>query len=258
MPFCRKKHDFVLTFELQLCLNPVIGFKEVQMKQKVKEWEESRRLRKEGCSVKEIAFKVGVSPGSVSIWVRDIVLTEEQKQKLSDRNPLYNRQLNGSETKRVEAANIRKRYQEEGRMLARNRDKDFLLICSLYWGEGTKARNMIGMTNCDPDMLKFFVSFLKNTFRCEERRFSVRVAAHTTNGLTIDEINHYWLDKLGLPKECLRTFTSKTKYYGTGGVRKNYHPYGCCCVRYNDTRIVQIIYGGIQEIFGIERPEWLR
>ncbi|MFN0154400.1 MAG: hypothetical protein ACKVUT_08475 [Gaiella sp.] len=34
-------------------------------------------------------------------------------------------------------------------------------------------------------------------------------------------------------------------------------PYGTCRLRIHSTQIVQAIYGGIQEIGGFERPEWL-
>lgn len=227
------------------------------MKQKIREWEEARRLRENGCSVKEIANKVGVSRGSVSLWVRDIVLTSEQKQVLLERNPIFNIQMVGSHTNRTKAIIHRKEWQEEGRRLVRSGSRDFLLLCALYWAEGSKNKNVVTMTNSDIDMLRFFVSSLKGILGCVDEKISVRVAAHTTNGLTIDEINHYWTDNLGLPIECLRKFISKTKYYGENTVRKNYHPYGCCAVTYCETRVVQIIFGGIQEIFGIEKKEWM-
>lgn len=46
------------------------------------EKERVRELRRTGASVKSIAEKVGVSQSSVSVWVRDIPLTDEQKRKL--------------------------------------------------------------------------------------------------------------------------------------------------------------------------------
>jgi len=44
----------------------------------------ARKLRKEGESVGKISKILQVSKGSVSLWVRDIELTEEQKEKLKD------------------------------------------------------------------------------------------------------------------------------------------------------------------------------
>jgi transposase len=45
---------------------------------KTRERELARQLRREdGASIKDIAFRVGVSKSSVSLWVRDIQLTPE-------------------------------------------------------------------------------------------------------------------------------------------------------------------------------------
>jgi len=53
---------------------------------KTAERAEARRLRKEeGRSVKELAGLLGVSPSSISLWVRDIDLTDEQREALRHR-----------------------------------------------------------------------------------------------------------------------------------------------------------------------------
>ena len=39
--------------------------------------------------------------------------------------------------------------------------------------------------------------------------------------------------------------------------RRDMLPYGTCKLTVHRTRIVQTIYGGIQEYGGFERPEWL-
>ncbi len=45
--------------------------------------EEARRLRSEqGMAITDICKRLGVAKSSVSVWVRDIVLNEEQKEAL--------------------------------------------------------------------------------------------------------------------------------------------------------------------------------
>jgi hypothetical protein len=39
--------------------------------------------------------------------------------------------------------------------------------------------------------------------------------------------------------------------------RRNKLPYGTCKLVVSDVRVVQAIYGGIQELAGIERPQWV-
>jgi len=50
---------------------------------KVEEKKLARELRKQGWSLNEIRQKLKVAKSSVSLWVRDIELTEKQRQKLS-------------------------------------------------------------------------------------------------------------------------------------------------------------------------------
>jgi predicted transcriptional regulator len=55
---------------------------------KTKERSQARKLRAErGYSIKQIAALLRLSTSSVSLWVRDIELTEEQHQALRERNP---------------------------------------------------------------------------------------------------------------------------------------------------------------------------
>ncbi len=51
---------------------------------KSKEHDEARSLRTSGLSLNAIRQRVGVSKSSVSKWVRDIELTEEQIRQLQD------------------------------------------------------------------------------------------------------------------------------------------------------------------------------
>ncbi len=57
---------------------------------KLAQREAARKMREEGASIKEIAAKLGVSPGSASIWVRDIKLSEEQRAALAARTAQSN------------------------------------------------------------------------------------------------------------------------------------------------------------------------
>jgi len=60
---------------------------------KTEERQLARRLRAEqGLAVREIARIVGVSVGSVSLWVRDVPLSAEQEAVLAARNPVRNGQ----------------------------------------------------------------------------------------------------------------------------------------------------------------------
>jgi transposase-like protein len=228
---------------------------------KGKEREEAIRLRKEdGISVGEIARRVGVSKGTASRWLRSVELTEEQKQILADRG------MNGSSIgqqkcailKKTQAMEKRQQYQNIGREKIRNGiEVEYQLFCSLYWAEGNKSRDTAGMTNTDVAMLKFFVDGMKKHFGCKDEDFMIRVMAHLNNGIGVEQIHSYWLKELGLPESCLRKFTLKSKYYPEQNKKHKRHVYGGCSVSVCSVEIIQKIYGSIQEIYTIDRPEWL-
>ena len=126
----------------------------------------------------------------------------------------------------------------------------------IYWGEGSKRRNSAQLTNSDPDMLSCFVTFLQRCYAVPPEKFCLSVNCYVNNGLTLDEIESYWLDRLGLPPTCLRAATVN-KPSGASQLKRNTLLYGTARVSVHSTFVVQSIYGAIQEYAGIDRPEWL-
>jgi transcriptional regulator with XRE-family HTH domain len=227
-------------------------------KVKTRERDIARRLRSEhGLPINEIARRVSVSKSSVSIWVRDIELTPQQEEALRAKNPAYNRQLSGWRQNAAKHRAKRVAAQESGRTLARRSEPLHLAGCMLYWAEGSKRRNQLCFSNSDPEMVRFFVAFLKTYF--DVRDTDIRITSH----LFADHIEHqreveqFWLNEAGLPCESLRK--SVVNVYSRSSKRKriNKLPYGTCQVVVSRTWILQSILGSIQEYAGFERPEWL-
>lgn len=126
----------------------------------------------------------------------------------------------------------------------------------LYWGEGTKNRNSLKMVNSDPDMLAFFLRFLRECLQVPDEDITVEIVCYLGNGLTLDEIEGYWLDQFDLPQACMRKSIvniQPTSSQQRG--RKLY--YGVCKLCVHNTRLVQHVFGAIQEYAGIDKPEWL-
>ena len=126
----------------------------------------------------------------------------------------------------------------------------------LHWGEGSKKRNTVCFVNSDVDMMRVFVRFLRECYGVESEVLCFSVNCFLGNGLTLEEIEGFWLRSLDLPESCLRKATvnrpssasrrtGRTLLYGTG--RLVLH----------STAVAQSIYGAIQEYGGFDRPEWL-
>jgi hypothetical protein len=207
--------------------------------------------------VKEIARRLSVSVSSVSLWVREVQLTTEQEAALAARNPIRNGQLRGTRNNSVRCRSIRGEAQEHGRALARTATPGFVAGCMLYWAEGAKRRNTAVLTNSDADLVDCFLRFLRECYAITDDRVTLSVNCFLGNGLTLDEIEHWWLARLDLPAYCLRAAAVNRLSTASKRLKGHILPYGTARLSVHSTFIVQSIYGGIQELAVIERPEWL-
>ncbi|MGZ4315151.1 MAG: helix-turn-helix domain-containing protein [Gaiellaceae bacterium] len=213
--------------------------------------------RQEGAPIKEIARRVGVAPSSVSRWVRDIELTAAQERELLRRNPAYNRQLSGTAKQAANRRAERIAYQEAGRRLALQGDRCHVAGCMLYWAEGEKDRNTLRFYNSDPEMVRFFVVFLKKYFDLQDEEIKITCNLFADHIQRRHEIEQFWLDVAQLSKCSL--CKSYVNVYSRHSKRKrtNRLPYGTVRVTVCRTRVVQGIFGSIQEYAGFERDAWL-
>jgi hypothetical protein len=225
---------------------------------KTRERELARELRRcEGASIKDIARRVGVSVASVSVWVRDIELTPDQHAALQLRNVAYNRQMSGTWKQAANRRAERVSYQDEGRELARGGDPLYVAGCMLFWAEGGKHRNTLRFTNSDPEMVRFFVAFLRTCFQIDDEQIRLTCNLFADHLERQREIERFWLQTAGLPDTCLCKSSVNVYSKYSQKKRRNKLPYGTCRVAVSRTRIVQSIYGGIQEIGGFTREAWL-
>lgn len=202
--------------------------------------------------MKEIAALVDAAQSSVSTWVRDISLTSEQRTALMRRAGAAR-----GRSHRERCRKQRQRSQSEGAAHAKRGDAGHVAGCMLYWAEGGKSRNNVMFVNSDPDMVRYFVDFLRPYYHVADEAFRIDCnlfADHIERQHTIEA---FWLDTMRLPGSCLRKSTVNVYSKYTEKKRKNRLPYGTVRVCVHSTAVVQSIYGAIQEYGGFDRPEWL-
>ena len=222
------------------------------------EREQARRLRREdGRSIKEIARILCVSTSSVSLWVRDIELTLEQHAELQARNGLHYRQRRARVAMIAKARARRASAQAEGRERATRADRLYVAGCMLYWAEGSRTRNQIVFTNSDPEMIRFFVRFLRASFQIEPHRVRVTCNLFADHEDRQREIEEFWLRTAALTRAslCKSTVNHYSRY--SQKKRRNKLLYGTCRIVVNSAEIAQTICGSIQELAGFDRPEWI-
>lgn len=227
---------------------------------KLPEQQLARELRHGGMPYKRIASSLGVSPASVHGWTKDIELTDEQKAfnlrgPRGPQNPEVVRRRAETWAARCRAARLAS--QEDGRRAAREGEPLHHAGCMLYWAEGTKGRHAVSFTNSDPRMLVLFRRFLTEAMAIGREEILLAINVYTNNGLTIDEIERYWLELLDLPATSARKHMTNHMPTSSSGRARNKLPYGVCSLRVHSTWMLQHIYGAIQEYAGFDEPAWL-
>ncbi len=202
--------------------------------------------------MKQIASRLGVSVGSVHLWTKDIEISPE----LAEQN-LARARDKASRSWRLKNQARRLAFQAEGRRQARSGEPLHRAGCFLYWAEGAKSRSTVGFANSDVNMVRFFMRFLRESLEVPEEKIRVNFNVYTGNGFSIEQIERYWLNALELDPSCLRSHIVNHFPTSSSGQKRNRLPYGVCFLRVHSTRLVQHIYGAIQEYAGFDEPRWL-
>jgi hypothetical protein len=221
---------------------------------------QARELRQAGVPYKRIAAALEISPATAFAWTRDIELTPEQDARNrrgpnGPQNPEAQRKRAAAWAARCRAR--RTEFQEAGRRRARDGDLLHQAGCMLYWAEGAKSRNSAKFANSDPPMMLLFRRFLTTALGVDRGEIRMSINAYTNNGISIDEIERFWLDLLDLRRDCVRKHALNHFPTSSSGRAKTRLRYGVCFLIVHRTWVVQHIYGAIQEYGGFEEPRWL-
>jgi hypothetical protein len=202
--------------------------------------------------MREIERRLGVARSTVSRWVRELELTEDQQHKLLKEGTVAR-----SRARSAYYRAQRLRYQEEGREEARRRDWLHAAGCMLFWAEGSKHRNVLQLVNADPDVVEFFMRFVRRYFPGTDQSVRVLCNLFADHESRRFEIEDFWLEAVGLTRNNLTQSVVNNYSNASKRTRINKLPYGTCRVSLYSTRAVQHVYGALQEYGGFHRPEWL-
>jgi len=187
-------------------------------------------LRRLGNSIKKIAKTIGVAQSSVSLWCRDIALTEGQ-QNLIVKNGLEGLrlgQLKSAELKRKKRIEIVDDLQKQGVIFFKKltRKEFFVFGLALYVCEGSKTHRRFIFTNSDPKLIKIVVKWLYEFYGIDSDRLGLRVQIHEMHKPRERIIKIYWKKYLNFPSSApikvdyIKTARQKiyenyNSYYGT-------------------------------------------
>lgn len=211
----------------------------------------ARELRMQGWTLSEIVEEIGAAKSSVSVWTRDIKLTQDQQHRIDEKHRTNSGIQIVANQNKARFRKQRTAYQRKGREKAKEGDLLHAMGCMLQWAEGAKNRNTVQLVNSDPNMMTMFVRFLRESMNVKDEDISVFIHCHNKDH--VERIEQYWLELLELPKSALRT----AQVIKGSDARHNRLHNGVCSIRVYNTELVQHIYGAIQEYSGFDEPAWL-
>lgn len=199
---------------------------------KFKEKSISQKLRHKGWSINEIANKIKVSKSTISVWCRNISLTQNQILRLTKKQKLgsHEGRLKGLEKIRQKRINEVETLKKEGiKEIGKLSKRDFFITgIAMYWSEGYNApvNYEVGFTNSDPKINFLMIDWFKKFCRIDQNRFSLRVGINEAHKKRAKDIEKYWSKLTGVPlsqfnKPSLKKVKSKkfyknpNSYFGT-------------------------------------------
>lgn len=202
---------------------------------KIEAQQEARILRGRGMSVRKIASTLGVSQGSVSVWVRDVHLTPAQRRELDAAALSVRRRFaetygganglgpNRNREKKIERMqNFRDEASREFGHFAHNPLFGYGL--GLYAGEGNKTEELFRIGNSDPRIIQACARFVELVSPGSQYTLSARLHP----GGSVDTAIAFWRRQVpGAAVVTARVYEDRRPNAGSMS-RGSFRPYGIC------------------------------
>ena len=199
----------------------------VQRVDSLSQWERAelgRSLRRAGWTYSEIAEVIPAAKSTIAGWCRTILLQPEQVAAIRTRTGSQEGIPRDTQRKRRRE---RQAIIETGTLEAAIRSEDPVWCAGLmlYWGEGFKTENCLGLANSDVDLLRFFMEWAR-VYHAPRIEFRAKLNLHADNDE--EAAVAHWAAALEIPVSSFnKTFIKP----GGTGHRRNHLPHGVLQVR---------------------------
>lgn len=192
----------------------------------VREKEIAITLRKKGLSYRDILREISVAKSTLSVWLKDLPVTKEEKKSLRKR-----KDSNISQGKIKAAAALRRKRLERERAIFLKSKEEFVEFVreplfhtgvALYWAEGSKRSQLFRFSNSDPAMMTVMLDWIERFLY--RKRYEIFVRLYTHRPFMNDRAEEYWSREINIP---LKNF-KKTIYKPTGLLVKKRPNYRGC------------------------------
>lgn len=187
---------------------------------------EAVKLRKKGLSYGEIRKDMNIPKSTLSLWLKNIPLTLEQRKHLYTKKvwALERGPRSQKERRTQEIAKIIEKAEKEIQ-LPLSLEAYRLIGAALYWAEGKKTKHF-AVTNSDPYFIVFMVKWFEKIFKVSPNCLKARLNIYPQQNEL--EIKHFWSRLTGIPFENFgksyikprnKGYKRNNLYFGTMEVR---------------------------------------
>lgn len=200
-------------------------------------------MRRKGMSYSQIRKLVKVSKSALSLWLRDMPLSEERIKELQ-LNPQKIERYRNTQAKKKQAR-LDAVFQLAARDVGKLTDREmFLCGLFLYWGEGSKTSyTSIEITNTDPSMIKFGLVWFE-ILGIDRQDVTVKLKLYKDSDK--NAAMSLWSKKLKIKKRQFKIYIKKSNQsditYKTG------YGYGTCSIQYGNRDIYERIMQSLEYI----------
>lgn len=165
--------------------------------------EQAIQLRLKGNTYTQIQRSLGIAKGTLSNWLKNLPLSEEQsllltKNKNLSRDLAIEKYRTTRHSQRLDK--LKRILSEQEKILFPLTEKElFVAGLFLYWGEGGKDRGQLTVSNTNPKVVKFALFWMTHILKIPV--YKIKVALHLYKDMDIKKSIAYWSETLDLPKD---------------------------------------------------------
>jgi len=215
---------------------------------KLKEKNIAIDLRKKGWSMNEIKRELGVAKSSISLWVKNIELTNSQKKELSNKGIRKETIERRRRTRFINENSRRQIIIDKAKEEINSPSLKELKILGamLYWAEGGKTqRGLVRLSNGDPRIIEVMMEFLRKVCKVPEEKFRGHIHIHPH--LNIKKAENYWSSISRIPlKQFYKTYSKQNK---SSQNKKDSLPFGTFDIYVCNTELFLRIKGWIEGLY---------
>lgn len=209
---------------------------------------EAIKLRLQGYTYGQIKRELNIAKSSLSDWLKNLPLSEEQlillsKNRDNSRDIRIERFRQTAKNKRL--LRLTELFNEEKKRLLPLSDRELLVAgLFLYWGEGNKQRGRVAISNTDPRVIQFAIYWMNKILKVPKDKMGILL--HLYSDMDIQEETKFWSQTLGIPIEKFKhPYIKKST---RAGLSYKGFGHGTCNLIYLDSALAERIAMSIKAI----------